>query len=215
MDELKRDRSNDSPIEEYGKLKTCDGCQLSRIIGSEFALGTAAEPFHKCKDCGYQICQDCSVFACTKMSDDEDKIMQNDCCGYGVCDCGSCSNELKRIMSPGQCVEWCGALLPPSLRSMDDLLVDNQIYHHNLSRGCCYCPDSNFGEKYENGVICYMGARGGRPYRHPDYCWYCCTEHPVGAPKLLQCSRCHEARYCNAECQKAHWKSHKQACTPV
>ena len=214
MDDIKRDRSEDSPIEEHGKTKTCDGCQLSCVIGEEWKEGNASEPFHKCKDCGYQICQDCSVHACTKMSHDE-SIERNDCNGFGKCECSSCRNELRRILSPGQCVEWCGTLLPPSPRTMEDLLVDNQIYHHNLARGCCYCPDSNFGDKYYNVgyMICYMGAKGGRPYHRPDFCWFCCREHPVGAPKLLQCSRCHEARYCNVQCQKAHWKSHKHACS--
>ncbi|CUG92532.1 MYND finger domain-like protein, putative [Bodo saltans] len=30
--------------------------------------------------------------------------------------------------------------------------------------------------------------------------------------KLLQCSRCKEAKYCNAVCQKADWPTHKQVC---
>lgn len=31
---------------------------------------------------------------------------------------------------------------------------------------------------------------------------------------LLRCGRCHQARYCNAECQKKAWKKHKQVCQP-
>jgi hypothetical protein len=96
---------------------------------------------------------------------------------------------------------------------MSDLLVDNQIYHHNLARGCCYCEDSNFGEPYgDEEIHCYDGARGGRPYRHPSFCWYCRKKENTGGPKLLQCARCHEAKYCDKRCQEAHWGSHKHSC---
>ena len=31
-----------------------------------------------------------------------------------------------------------------------------------------------------------------------------------------RCQRCQAARYCNAACQKLHWKQHKRtSCTPV
>ena len=30
--------------------------------------------------------------------------------------------------------------------------------------------------------------------------------------KLLRCGRCRKARYCGADCQKAHWKEHKRDC---
>jgi hypothetical protein len=32
------------------------------------------------------------------------------------------------------------------------------------------------------------------------------------APSKFSCSRCLAIRYCNAECQKTHWKVHKSAC---
>lgn len=41
----------------------------------------------------------------------------------------------------------------------------------------------------------------------PDMCCECLCR---GAK--LQCTRCKLARYCDAKCQKAHWKSHKKAC---
>lgn len=33
--------------------------------------------------------------------------------------------------------------------------------------------------------------------------------------RLLQCSRCRSVWYCNKDCQKAHWKTHKSSCTPI
>lgn len=38
-------------------------------------------------------------------------------------------------------------------------------------------------------------------------CGYCFRDN---AEK--QCTRCHKARYCNVECQKKHWKVHKESC---
>ncbi|KAK8151829.1 putative MYND domain protein [Phyllosticta citrichinensis] len=31
--------------------------------------------------------------------------------------------------------------------------------------------------------------------------------------KLQRCSRCQSERYCNRDCQKAHWKTHKKVCS--
>lgn len=33
--------------------------------------------------------------------------------------------------------------------------------------------------------------------------------------KMMQCSRCKNARYCGAACQKAHWPKHKLECVAV
>ena len=33
--------------------------------------------------------------------------------------------------------------------------------------------------------------------------------------KLKRCSGCNEAYYCNAACQRSHWKSHKRNCRPT
>jgi hypothetical protein len=41
-------------------------------------------------------------------------------------------------------------------------------------------------------------------------CSWCGTSS--GVRKLLSCSGCHAAYYCNQECQKAAWKGHKPAC---
>jgi hypothetical protein len=36
---------------------------------------------------------------------------------------------------------------------------------------------------------------------------------PPPPKKLLLCGRCGKARYCTAECQRAHWKLHKKDCS--
>ncbi len=38
-----------------------------------------------------------------------------------------------------------------------------------------------------------------------------CLSCNSSAPRF-QCSRCNAAAYCNAECQRAHWKTHKPDC---
>jgi len=40
-----------------------------------------------------------------------------------------------------------------------------------------------------------------------------CNKHDL--PKLLKCSRCHNAAYCSKECQKLAWKSHKKHCDQI
>jgi hypothetical protein len=44
-----------------------------------------------------------------------------------------------------------------------------------------------------------------------NQCTLCTKINTTG--KLLQvCSRCKSVRYCNAACQRGHWKSHKKEC---
>ncbi|VDC05480.1 unnamed protein product [Peniophora sp. CBMAI 1063] len=56
--------------------------------------------------------------------------------------------------------------------------------------------------------------------KNPDplICWNtgCCQvdDHPELAEQLKRCSRCKVVTYCSAECQKKHWKEHKQDCHP-
>ncbi|MBS0649154.1 MAG: zinc finger MYND domain-containing protein [Verrucomicrobia bacterium] len=39
-----------------------------------------------------------------------------------------------------------------------------------------------------------------------------CSKMETVAHKLHMCTRCHEALYCNRECQTAHWRAHKLVC---
>lgn len=40
----------------------------------------------------------------------------------------------------------------------------------------------------------------------------CARERPADAPPLQRCSRCLMAHYCDRECQKRDWATHKAAC---
>ncbi|CAJ0962922.1 unnamed protein product, partial [Mesorhabditis belari] len=39
-----------------------------------------------------------------------------------------------------------------------------------------------------------------------------CMRPPVGDEKLMKCSACNHARYCNKECQRLAWKLHRNEC---
>lgn len=41
-----------------------------------------------------------------------------------------------------------------------------------------------------------------------------CCGHCQTADPTLRCARCKTVKYCDAECQKAHWPTHKPECTP-
>ncbi len=46
---------------------------------------------------------------------------------------------------------------------------------------------------------------------HESVCWF----RSKSAPKLKACAECRIAKYCNAECQKSHWRAHKPRCLEV
>ena len=43
-------------------------------------------------------------------------------------------------------------------------------------------------------------------------CWACGKEKTDSGSTLFSCGRCHKAKYCSADCQRANWKSHKPHC---
>ena len=47
--------------------------------------------------------------------------------------------------------------------------------------------------------------------RHSNDKCHTCEQKDEGG-KLLKCSKCHWALYCDASCQKAHWDIHKPEC---
>ncbi|KAI1821154.1 hypothetical protein F4861DRAFT_482569 [Xylaria intraflava] len=47
-----------------------------------------------------------------------------------------------------------------------------------------------------------------------EKCWVCNATEASSGKKLLKCSRCREALYCSAECQKRDWRTHRMECLP-
>ena len=43
-------------------------------------------------------------------------------------------------------------------------------------------------------------------------CCYCASPAECLKKRLKKCGRCKTAQYCSAECQRAHWKTHKHEC---
>ena len=47
-------------------------------------------------------------------------------------------------------------------------------------------------------------------------CAHCgATEAKTASGKLLRCGRCKAVSFCSADCQKAHWPTHKSECKPA
>ena len=46
----------------------------------------------------------------------------------------------------------------------------------------------------------------------PGVTLYKCRGCGKKESKMLRCSRCKSVYYCNTECQRAHWPSHKKIC---
>lgn len=51
-----------------------------------------------------------------------------------------------------------------------------------------------------------------RQQQGPSSSSRCCAYCGGVGEKLLRCKRCKQAFYCNANCQRSHWKVHKQQC---
>ncbi|KAI5922011.1 MYND finger [Camillea tinctor] len=58
-----------------------------------------------------------------------------------------------------------------------------------------------------------LGLQGGVENLLADKCRNCNATEGKNGEKLLKCSRCKEAMYCSAECQKKDWKKHRMECT--
>jgi len=47
---------------------------------------------------------------------------------------------------------------------------------------------------------------------HVFNCCDGCRQAAVGCVKMLKCGNCLQRQYCNRECQKRNWKSHREDC---
>jgi hypothetical protein len=45
-----------------------------------------------------------------------------------------------------------------------------------------------------------------------DRCRVCDRDRSRNGTALLKCAKCHDAKYCSAECQRTDWKKHKAVC---
>ena len=78
---------------------------------------------------------------------------------------------------------------------------DHTLVSYYRNRISCSCLD----EKYkEVKSIKKMGCCYNPNCSHPD--------GSVERSKMLSCTRCGMVNYCSVECQKFHWKEHKQIC---
>jgi hypothetical protein len=52
-------------------------------------------------------------------------------------------------------------------------------------------------------------------HHNPDTCGGCGAKQMANGDALLQCSKCHDRKYCGIVCQKRAWKVHKKVCEPA
>ncbi|KAK3602943.1 hypothetical protein CHS0354_039361 [Potamilus streckersoni] len=64
-------------------------------------------------------------------------------------------------------------------------------------------------EVYEINVI----QRTVMPNQLPTRCFYCKRQCPPDE-KLKRCTKCFKVGYCNQQCQKNHWQTHRPCCKP-
>ena len=88
------------------------------------------------------------------------------------------------------------------------LLIANKINHH-FTRAVVYplYPNSNNTELEMHNLFDFVAKQ--IPYQ--KMC-SCCGNL---SQALRRCSRCQLAHYCNQECQKKHWGTHKSVCRPL
>lgn len=85
-------------------------------------------------------------------------------------------------------------VVPPRIEDIPQLLCSNAE--------CFYTSNKNFDDEMRSAYP----AAGEK-----KMCFYCRKEEGE-TTKLLQCSRCKAAKYCNAACQRSDWSEHKRVC---
>ncbi len=67
----------------------------------------------------------------------------------------------------------------------------------------------------ESGHTRRGDQRNSVPLSERPICGNCKLKEPIGGEKFKACQRCMFIRYCSRECQRAHWKVHKQVCKNI
>jgi len=113
----------------------------------------------------------------------------------------ACSDCIEKVKSGQQLDPVCRALVMVRLNSDKGFTVENIHYI------CCGVAQvlANFkgSKQRQTEIERFSGFEPGGGCAFPS-----CRK--PNAP--LQCSRCLCARYCDATCQKSHWKIHKKIC---
>eukprot|EP00741_Cyanophora_paradoxa_P011720 tig00020563_g11324.t1 len=71
------------------------------------------------------------------------------------------------------------------------------------------CPHKN---QAAHAMELLRQARVPPPQRRGNCVHVCCAACSAEGTSLKECGRCRAVSYCNAECQRAHWRQHKAAC---
>jgi len=76
-------------------------------------------------------------------------------------------------------------------------------------RECGYCNKNTVTPVPNENFNAYFFAKDPRRYEKEN------QELFKKPKKFKRCSRCKSTYYCNAKCQKNHWKTHKKKCKKV
>eukprot|EP01113_Clastostelium_recurvatum_P031629 TRINITY_DN3967_c0_g1_i4.p1 TRINITY_DN3967_c0_g1~~TRINITY_DN3967_c0_g1_i4.p1 ORF type:complete len:283 (-),score=29.81 TRINITY_DN3967_c0_g1_i4:63-911(-) len=103
------------------------------------------------------------------------------------------ASELENIQA-----RWFGpnnCLAHIFLNTVDPKVVDGMVATYDPKQGMLPCFSSSMISMRLSNHVCS-----------------CCNSSMADAKK---CARCRQAFYCDVECQKKHWKTHKLTCEPL
>ena len=73
-------------------------------------------------------------------------------------------------------------------------------------------PDAGAADRPRSKAAKGKGATKTKGKKKDGAATFICFTCGKAAPKLLTCSQCHRAHYCDRECQRKDWPRHKKAC---
>ena len=95
----------------------------------------------------------------------------------------------------------------PSARRAAAATTYNVRDYQNPDAGAADRPRSKAAQAKGKGATKAKGKK--KDGEAPTFICFTCGK---AAPKLLTCSQCHRAHYCDRECQRKDWPRHKKAC---